>query len=80
MHNNSNALTHTQEVGTKWYKAPEVDTSNYDHKVDIYSLGIILFELMIPFRTDAVRFKKIEKKFDETLKYQVTKRKKYCVG
>ena len=29
----------TPGVGTKLYKAPEQDTSNYDKSVDIYPLG-----------------------------------------
>lgn len=29
----------------------------YDYKVDIYSLGIILFELLVPFSTDMERIK-----------------------
>ena len=27
----------------------------YDHKVDIYSLGLILFELLVPFDTQMER-------------------------
>ena len=28
---------------------------HYDHKVDIYSLGLILFELLVPFSTQMER-------------------------
>ncbi len=31
--------------GSPPYKAPEVDTSRYDHRVDIYSLGITIYTL-----------------------------------
>ena len=35
----------TIDVGTKRYKAPECSHQIYNHKVDIYSLGIVLYEL-----------------------------------
>jgi serine/threonine protein kinase len=38
--------SHTQGLGTHKYMAPEVlRTQKYDTKADIYSLGVILFEL-----------------------------------
>eukprot|EP00727_Mastigamoeba_balamuthi_P004332 m51a1_g13898 hypothetical protein (1861) ;mRNA; r:731884-740836 len=46
--------THTSHVGTPTYTSPEVldgRTRSYDHKVDIYSLGIIFFEMCHPFGT-----------------------------
>jgi len=43
---------HTKEVGTVTYSAPEqLNKTNYDQKADIYSLGIVLFELIYPIRT-----------------------------
>ena len=41
-------------VGTKLYMAPEIENSSqeYDYKVDIFSLGIILLELLIPVSPD----------------------------
>ncbi|KAI8146326.1 kinase-like domain-containing protein [Fennellomyces sp. T-0311] len=44
----------TSAVGTRTYAAPEqlaVPPQAYDEKVDIYSLGIIFFELYQPFTT-----------------------------
>ncbi len=37
--------SHTSDVGTAKYIAPEVDTKEYTTKADIYSLGAILMEL-----------------------------------
>lgn len=49
---------HTACVGTHLYMAPEQKSGQiYDYKVDIYSLGIILFELMRPFGTESERAK-----------------------
>ena len=36
---------YTDYVGTERYMAPEVKTNHYDNKVDIYSCGILLYEL-----------------------------------
>jgi translation initiation factor 2-alpha kinase 3 len=53
---------HTDElshhVGTKLYMAPEMEQPGFKYscKVDVYSLGLILVELLIPFTTDAERY------------------------
>ncbi|CAD1475311.1 unnamed protein product, partial [Heterotrigona itama] len=47
---------HTAYVGTHLYMSPEqINGQGYNYKVDIYSLGIILFELLIPFDTEMER-------------------------
>ena len=44
--NNSTEINeYTDNVGTERYMAPEVKTKHYDNKVDIYSCGILLYEL-----------------------------------
>ena len=40
----------TMGIGTKFYCSPEQEQSkNYDNKTDIYSLGIIIFEMLYKF-------------------------------
>ncbi|XP_041370908.1 eukaryotic translation initiation factor 2-alpha kinase 3-like [Gigantopelta aegis] len=47
---------HTADVGTQLYMSPEqISKKPYDHKVDIFSLGMILFELLYPFSTQMER-------------------------
>ncbi|XP_048249248.1 eukaryotic translation initiation factor 2-alpha kinase 3-like [Haliotis rufescens] len=49
---------HTAEVGTQLYMSPEqIARRQYDHKVDIFSLGMILFELLYPFSTQMERIR-----------------------
>uniref|UniRef100_A0ABM5F0X9 Eukaryotic translation initiation factor 2-alpha kinase 1 n=1 Tax=Pogona vitticeps TaxID=103695 RepID=A0ABM5F0X9_9SAUR len=51
-----NELIHTSGVGTCLYASPEqLQGSHYDFKSDMYSLGIILFELFQPFGTEMER-------------------------
>ncbi|XP_060103856.1 eukaryotic translation initiation factor 2-alpha kinase 3 [Heteronotia binoei] len=52
----SSYARHTGQVGTKLYMSPEqVYGKTYSHKVDIFSLGLILFELLYPFTTQMER-------------------------
>ncbi|XP_034234770.1 eukaryotic translation initiation factor 2-alpha kinase [Thrips palmi] len=47
---------HTAQVGTELYMSPEQRKGKpYNYKVDIYSLGLILFELLVPFGTEMER-------------------------
>ena len=42
----------TVGIGTKYYCSPEQEkTKNYDNKTDIYSLGIIIFEMFYKFNS-----------------------------
>ena len=43
--NSTEINEYTDNVGTERYMAPEVKTKHYDNKVDIYSCGILLYEL-----------------------------------
>lgn len=53
---NSSHHRHTQQVGTHLYMSPEqVSGLPYNYKVDIYSLGLILFELFVTFSTEMER-------------------------
>ncbi|KAB0801166.1 hypothetical protein PPYR_05520 [Photinus pyralis] len=48
--------SYTNAVGTHLYMSPEqLNAQQYDSKVDIYSLGIILFELLVAFNTEMER-------------------------
>jgi len=43
---NNHDNTHTEAVGTAIYRAPEQENSrHYDYKADMFSLGIIIFEM-----------------------------------
>lgn len=47
---------YTSQVGTQLYMSPEqLSGQPYNHKVDIFSLGLILFELLVPFSTEMER-------------------------
>lgn len=48
----SRRSAHTQSVGTVYYMAPEVAKGRYGKEVDVYALGIMLFEMLtgeVPF-------------------------------
>ncbi|XP_046750309.1 eukaryotic translation initiation factor 2-alpha kinase 3-like [Diprion similis] len=55
------AKLNTAGVGTALYMAPEQkeNSQSYNNKVDVYSLGIIFFELLEPMTTDMERSRKI---------------------
>lgn len=48
-------------VGTGIYRAPEIEEKNYNSKIDIYSLGIIIIELFINFKTQSEKIMLITK-------------------
>lgn len=39
------------DIGFAYYKAPEIEYSTYNYKIDIYSIGIILLEMMLNCKT-----------------------------
>ncbi|KAF7204743.1 eukaryotic translation initiation factor 2-alpha kinase 1 isoform X1 [Nothobranchius furzeri] len=52
---------HTSGVGTFVYAAPEqLKGSHYDSKSDMYSIGVLLFELFQPFGTEMERVRTLE--------------------
>ncbi|XP_022184524.2 eukaryotic translation initiation factor 2-alpha kinase 1 isoform X1 [Nilaparvata lugens] len=56
----SEPTEHLGRVGTLLYAAPEQINGVCEAKSDIYSMGIILLELIIPFQTDMERSKVIQ--------------------
>jgi translation initiation factor 2-alpha kinase 3 len=52
----------TGHVGTHLYMSPEQSRNKpYDFKVDIYSLGLIFFELLVPFSTEMERYEALSR-------------------
>ncbi|XP_071448115.1 eukaryotic translation initiation factor 2-alpha kinase isoform X2 [Hetaerina americana] len=52
---------HTAQVGTQLYMSPEqLMEKPYNYKVDIYSLGLIFFELLVPFATQMERLETLK--------------------
>ncbi|MDB4614114.1 serine/threonine protein kinase [bacterium] len=48
----SRRSAHTQSVGTVYYMAPEVARGKYGREVDVYGMGVVLFEMLtggVPF-------------------------------
>jgi serine/threonine protein kinase len=54
-------LTHTNEVTTMWYRAPEVilDNGNYNVLIDIWSVGIILLRMILKEKFKMIEYYEI---------------------
>ena len=59
----------THEIGTLWYMAPEMKNNStiYDQKADIYSLGIIFFEMLLEFGSAHEKCEVITKLVDKKI-------------
>jgi serine/threonine protein kinase len=48
---------HSESIGTCHYMAPEISTGKYNKPIDIYAIGVILFEMItgrVPFEGESV--------------------------
>jgi hypothetical protein len=49
---------HSESVGTCYYMAPEISTGRYQKPIDIYAMGVILYEMLtgtVPFRGETAQ-------------------------
>lgn len=66
---------HTGEIGTELYSSPEqLEGSVYDEKTDIFSLGIIYYEVLTLFDDDIKRIQSITNLRNGTLKIDTLKK------
>jgi hypothetical protein len=79
VNNLTNIINGSSEVGTSFYRAPEIDTHIYNNKIDVYSLGIILIELLLKYcKTQAERMMHI-KEILENIKENKIKQIPYLI-
>ncbi|ESN99113.1 hypothetical protein HELRODRAFT_162604 [Helobdella robusta] len=50
----------TSHVGTQPYIAPEIQGSSYDFKADLYSVGLIAYEIFCPMQSKSEKYKKFD--------------------
>ena len=51
------ASNHSESIGTCHYMAPEISTGKYNKPIDVYAIGVILFEMLtgrVPFEGETV--------------------------
>ena len=64
----------TSGIGTELYSAPEqIDGDDYDPRVDIYSLGIIYYELITIFKDNIDRIDKLTRLRDDSIDWNSLK-------
>ena len=54
---NQQGSEHSESIGTCHYMAPEISTGKYHKPIDIYAIGVILFEMLtgrVPFEGETV--------------------------
>jgi len=67
--NNNLDNSYSSEIGTNYYRAPEINNHHYNNKIDIYSLGIILIELLlVNTKTQFEKFKMLKEILDNKIK------------
>ena len=57
---NQKRIIMTAGLGTSTYAAPETHAVYYSSKVDVYSLGLVYFELLYPIKTEMERIRIFE--------------------
>ena len=53
----SHGTEHTESIGTCHYMAPEIGSGNYHKPIDVYAIGVILYEMLtgrVPFEGETV--------------------------
>jgi serine/threonine protein kinase len=55
--NKNEELMMSNDIGTDFYNAPEIESGYYNEKIDIYSCGKILLELLITTQTFCEKYK-----------------------
>jgi serine/threonine protein kinase len=71
----SGTVNHTDNVGTFLYMSPDqLGGVSYSNKVDIFSLGIILYELLVPFKTEMERLHTLKNVRELTFPHSFSKK------
>merc|ERR1712137_43717 len=70
------ALRMTQEVGTMWWRAPEVDSrEDYTKSADVFSFGILMSEIITAIPADDIRTEMIDMEKSKGLVFVVDSEK-----